>query len=671
MAFGESSRLTYKKGVQLEDGSIVEVEVIYQIAFVDQKDNAQVSIWAIDNSDQSSRMGHLYTVNNTNSTVSGRLLVERPEQVAVVDPKDFSQVTLLNFTNNDPPPRLPSAFDDPDSQLGPYHIQSHVIRYAGNGDNGGYTVTLLQSQSDLDATPGEPFVDVEMIDQFANIDQKSFGQVALYTLTNREAADIENRINGTDPNGDNDVLVNFTSPGIAGLDPTSSDYEAQAADSYSQNGTIDPPWRLDPFQNIINVGTASGLVIGGDDGTPHSLIASTTDGNLWQLAGVPGSQAGSGCFGQATDLQSGRKEGLWEVPTIQAANVGLAVKANKLGTWSNGSSVSKGFNSMTYGVSTDPNTNQKLPYGTFVWATGNGPAYSTDGFTWKPSNLSLASTNVSFCGGFFFAGLSTPSSPSPIAYSQDGIHWNFASVQLAPTRTFRPVGPIGTDSETLGGDGAVVGFCYDKKRKTYYAAGSSSLYGPVIWASVDGRNWSIVYHGMEAYDNWVFSGNYNVNNQPLNDFVASLTFKNGLSGIACSDLDKNTQNNTIVAAGQWFVVYNDVDVSRDYATTHQFIISTNGGVNWAIVDTLNYTSVFRGVTWKFKKFWAVGWNYVPSDGTSPFAGNTVFSSATWTDPRFIADVFIPAVWSSASGSGWSVSEPILGETNGRWWGVNQ
>ncbi len=122
------------------------------------------------------------------------LPVERIDRWSMLDPNDRgqeTQITMDNVTGHDEVPPHFSA-----------HIKTHVVRYKN---------------------PDDPntWIESELIDSFAVLDPNDRGQESVFVLNNPETSDEAQ----ADPN-----------------DPNIADF-----------GEIDPPWRTDPFQNLIKV----------------------------------------------------------------------------------------------------------------------------------------------------------------------------------------------------------------------------------------------------------------------------------------------------------------------------------------------------------------------------------------------------------------------------------
>lgn len=195
----EFSRTTARKRITLGT-SYVDVPVITAISFVDRSDRGQETQHSIDNSSNSARVTHVDIVYHTNPDTSQdttkQLPVERIDIWKVIDPKDRYQETELTLDNVTGADSTPPSFTT--------HLKTHVVRYKNPDD------------------PDNTWIDSELIDEFVVVDGSDRHQETHYYLNNPQTDDDAQ----ADPN-----------------DPEISD---------SNNG-IDPAWRTDPFQNIVNI----------------------------------------------------------------------------------------------------------------------------------------------------------------------------------------------------------------------------------------------------------------------------------------------------------------------------------------------------------------------------------------------------------------------------------
>lgn len=195
----EAGRVTKRKRIVLGD-SYVDIPVITQISFIDPNDRYQEIQFTIDNSAQGTRRVHVVTLHSADDDAD-HLQVERIDTWPVFDAADRGQETqnsLDNVTGEDAQP-LPHFST---------HVKTHCVTYQSGDDTSTTIIT-------------------ELIDEFAVFDVNDRGQDTHYVLT------------GNPP------------PGKYTMDPSDPDI------SDSGNG-IDPPWRTDPFQNIVGFTTDSG-----------------------------------------------------------------------------------------------------------------------------------------------------------------------------------------------------------------------------------------------------------------------------------------------------------------------------------------------------------------------------------------------------------------------------
>jgi hypothetical protein len=230
MSNGETGRVVKRKQVRLPGGGTVDVPVITQITFKDPVNRGQEAQYAVDNSAQANRDVHVAAIlddgstdesagaNNTNTDA---LQVERIDLWRVKDPVDRGQQTHIA-------PDSKTVAEPPDAP--PYfttHKKTHIVRYINTPDDGS-------------------FIDSELIDEFRIKDPVNRGQQTWYTLQNPpdnqniDGITIGDPVDGTDDGNGNPIYQ-------IQVDPTLDDVSDTA------NG-VDPPWRLDPFQNIVSGG---------------------------------------------------------------------------------------------------------------------------------------------------------------------------------------------------------------------------------------------------------------------------------------------------------------------------------------------------------------------------------------------------------------------------------
>lgn len=227
----EVGRTTARKRIPIGT-SFVDVPVITKISFIDPADRYQEWQYTIDNSGKSDRVVHVDTITGTNVS----LAVERIDRWTTLDPADRGQETQMTMDNVTGADSSPPHFST--------HVQTHVVRYKNPDDTNVWIAS-------------------ELIDSFTVIDPSDRYQEIRFTLTN--------------PENDDGAQADPNDPEIS--DPTNA---------------IDPPWRTDPFQNIVDVQfppatgghwwilkmrSASGNNTQGDSGdyTRWSLLGEITD----------------------------------------------------------------------------------------------------------------------------------------------------------------------------------------------------------------------------------------------------------------------------------------------------------------------------------------------------------------------------------------------------------
>ena len=266
----ETARIVKRKQIELPGGGTVDIPVITQITFRDSVDRGQETQYNIDNSAQAHRDVHVASVaddgtTNENAGTGGvtsgggspasttDLLVERIDLWRVKDPVERSQETFIA-------PDSKTVAEPPDAP--PYfttHKKTHIVRYINTPDDGAS-------------------IDSELIDELDVKDPVDRGWQTHYTLSNPpNNANIDGITIGDTVDGTDDGSGTGTPISQIQVDPTFDDISDTA------NG-IDPPWRLDPFQNIVgyNAGLA---VLGfyGDYGRPApGYMIGSLDGVLWK-----------------------------------------------------------------------------------------------------------------------------------------------------------------------------------------------------------------------------------------------------------------------------------------------------------------------------------------------------------------------------------------------------
>jgi hypothetical protein len=207
------------------DGESVDVPVIYDATFVTAADQYQEGhLFFKNDSGDTSRKVHTQRV--TNQDTNDYVDVERIDSFFTKTAADQYQETEWPLKNKDPPPIQPDGTDNP------AHQKKHVVRFFKNNDKNSKT-----------------WVDIEQIDQLnAILPQEQYQEYQLY-MRNAEIGD------SVDNSGvPYDVTVGFCDPDL------------DQADDYDS----DPPYRIDPLQNIVNVHshegtTGTGVTTGADE----------------------------------------------------------------------------------------------------------------------------------------------------------------------------------------------------------------------------------------------------------------------------------------------------------------------------------------------------------------------------------------------------------------------
>lgn len=215
----EFSRTTARKRITLPSGAQVDVKVITGLTVVDASDRYQETQFTIDNTSTSSRTVHIDTIYA--STPDGQqdfgssIQVERIDVWPVTDATDRAQETQVTFDNVTGATSIPPHFST--------HQRTHLVKYRG------------VSNPDV-------WIESELIDEVRVLDGSDRFQETWLTLNQ--------------PQNDTD----------AAADPADADI------SDSGNG-IDPAWRTDPFQNIVNFKDATTQIFP----PPYAISYATID----------------------------------------------------------------------------------------------------------------------------------------------------------------------------------------------------------------------------------------------------------------------------------------------------------------------------------------------------------------------------------------------------------
>jgi hypothetical protein len=227
----EGARVIKRKKIKLPGGDTVDVPVIVQITFLDVPERGQETQFTFDNTHTADRNVHVASILDDGRTDEegnqDGLKVERIDRFRVLDAPDRGRETFPEPDNRTvaQPPDAPPYFTT--------HEKTHIVRYLNTPDDGNY-------------------IDSELIDQINFIDAPERGQESFLTLANPPDNDVDGITIG-DP-VDDGTGTGKTIPTIQ----VSSDV-ADITDS-SEGGSdsdVDPPWRLDPFQNIVRYSSAA------------------------------------------------------------------------------------------------------------------------------------------------------------------------------------------------------------------------------------------------------------------------------------------------------------------------------------------------------------------------------------------------------------------------------
>jgi hypothetical protein len=267
----ETGRVIKRKRVQLPSGGTVDIPVITQITFLDVVNQAQESEFHLENSAAAKRDVHVASITGngapTDETGSGgsasdtsqTLQVERIDVWRVLDVVQQGQETSFapDSKTVKQAPVAPPYFAT--------HEKTHVVKYVNSPDDGNW-------------------IKSELIDRWKYADTVEQGQETDYFLSNPpDNTGIAGLTLGTDSDGVPTVAVDPELPDIT-----------------DSSSGVDPAWRLDPFQNIVDFsGAAQPFVVGsrGQQLGPASFFSSK-DGITWKAFidtfSVPGASYGDG-----------------------------------------------------------------------------------------------------------------------------------------------------------------------------------------------------------------------------------------------------------------------------------------------------------------------------------------------------------------------------------------
>jgi hypothetical protein len=191
-----------------DDSIFVDIPVLYQAKFLTAAEQNQDRWMYLRNDSSSHRETRVRTV--TNLQTGDHVDCERIKSFIVKSIADQAQEYEYILKNEDPPPIQPDGTNTPS------HERRHVVRFYSNNDNS-----------------SEKWVDLELGDELKIISAAEQYQEYRVILRN---PDLGNAVN------DSTVFYDVTE----GFCDTSFDLAPD-------DSGLDPPYRLDPFSNIVNV----------------------------------------------------------------------------------------------------------------------------------------------------------------------------------------------------------------------------------------------------------------------------------------------------------------------------------------------------------------------------------------------------------------------------------
>jgi hypothetical protein len=272
-------------------GGTVVVPVITQITFQDTVDRGQESTYTISNYPPAWRDVHVAWVGDKGSadatetpdpdvpTPDDCVAVERVDKWRVKDPVSRGQETFPEFTGN-----KADWYDKHGPPFFPQHAQTHLVKYINDPDDGNSVIS-------------------ELLDKVNVKDPVERGQQTHYTLANPPSNDgIGGLTLGTDPN-DSDY------PNIATVQVQQDSGLPDITAVSGSSPPTDPPYRLDPFQNIVQVsGEAEDFLVGGSDFNGQPCLFGSQNGKDWYQ--VPAPPAASSQYGSEV-IQLAYGDGAW------------------------------------------------------------------------------------------------------------------------------------------------------------------------------------------------------------------------------------------------------------------------------------------------------------------------------------------------------------------------
>ena len=215
--------------------------------------------------------------------------------------------------------------------------------------------------------------------------------------------------------------------------------------AYSEDGIT---WSVENFPNgswaSICYGNGKFVAIGNDISS-NSIAVYSTNGSTWSVPyDLPDDEQWSSvCYGKGRFV-------------AVAINYGYTAYSTDGKTWTKTTELLPNsiinLNSVCYG-------NGKFVAVNYTgYGENNKNVYSTDGITWKLTNLKGDQWNSVCYGNGKFVAVGLLDSKYNIAYSTDGITWNYASFTIPSTLPGIPDPLVGLQNITYGLDSDIFGF---------------------------------------------------------------------------------------------------------------------------------------------------------------------------------------------------------------------
>ncbi len=231
MADEQAERLYKRKRLKNpnDENQYIDIPVIYKATFKTMAEQAQERAWYIRNdTDGGTRKVRVQTVKNPNDT-SQQINVERIESLLTKTVTEQAQEHQWYIKNDEPPP---ATWVEGEGLVdNPSHEKKHFVRYTGK--------KLVDGEPQDD--PGT-WCDVELIDV---LKLKCTTEQAQEYLLYARWPDPDQQDPVVDPQDPFQPLTTAT------CDPELELIEGPQTDDAGVE--FDPPYRLDPFQNIVNI----------------------------------------------------------------------------------------------------------------------------------------------------------------------------------------------------------------------------------------------------------------------------------------------------------------------------------------------------------------------------------------------------------------------------------